>query len=95
VHAEVELLVHRGDADAQGGVRTCKRDRLAVEQDLAGVGAVDAGQELDQRRLAGSVLPEQDVNLAGPHVEVHVCQCLDTWERLRQSSSREDGTLRR
>ena len=39
-------------------------DRLAVEQDLAGVGRVDAGQDLHQRRFAGAVLADDGQHLA-------------------------------
>ena len=49
-----------------------KRDRLAVEQDLAGVGPVQPGQDVHQRALAGAVLAEQGVDLAGAQVEVDV-----------------------
>ena len=45
-------------------------DGAAVQPDLAGIGAVHAGEDLDQRRLAGAVLAEQRVHLAGAHVEV-------------------------
>ena len=38
-----------------------KRDRLAVENDLARCRRNDAGQNLHQRRLAGAVLAEQRV----------------------------------
>ena len=45
----------------QGGVRD------AVDDDLgARVGRMDAGQDLDQRRLARPVLADQAVHLAAP-----------------------------
>jgi hypothetical protein len=34
-------------------------DRLAVEEDLPLVGLVDAGEGLDQRRLAGAVVADE------------------------------------
>ena len=39
--------------------------RRAVPQDLAGIGRQNAIDHLDQRRLAGAVLAEQRVDLAG------------------------------
>ena len=39
-------------------------DRLAVPEDLAGIGLHDAVDHLDQRRLAGAVLAEQRVDFA-------------------------------
>ncbi len=41
---------------------------------LAGVGRIDAGQHLDQRRLAGAVLPEQRMHLAAPDIEIDVVE---------------------
>jgi hypothetical protein len=43
--------------------------RHAVEQDRAAIRLVDAGQDLDERALAGAVLAHQGVDLAG--AEVH------------------------
>ncbi len=63
---QVELLEHRGDAGTLGLERVVEVHRAAVELDGAAVGGVDAGQDLHQRRLAGAVLPDQPVNLAGP-----------------------------
>ena len=44
------------------------------ERDLAGVGFVNARQNLDQGRLAGAVLTEQRVNLAAIEIEVDVIE---------------------
>ena len=56
--------------------------RHAVEDDLAGVGVEHAVDHLDQRRLAGAVLAEQRVDLAGPHPEAHVVVRQHPGERL-------------
>jgi hypothetical protein len=40
-------------------------DRLAVDRDRALVGAVDAREALDQRRLAGAVVAHDRCDLAG------------------------------
>ena len=45
-------------------------DGLAVEQDLALVRRRQPVEDVHQRRLAGAVLAEQGMDLAGPDVEV-------------------------
>ena len=45
-------------------------DRRAAEADLAGGRRLDAGEDGNQRRFAGAVLAENDVDLAGPKVEI-------------------------
>ena len=54
-----QVLVDRLDAVVAGLLRRREGDRLAVEQDLALVGLVDARDRLDQRRLAGAVVAGQ------------------------------------
>ena len=58
------FLVDGGDAGVDGGLRAGKGDRLAVDQDLAFVRAIDAGQDLDERRFAGTVFADQRGDLA-------------------------------
>ena len=41
------------------------RDRLALDQDLAGVRRIGAEQHVHQRRLAGAVLAQQPEDFAG------------------------------
>ena len=50
----------------------CDRDRRAVEQDLALVGHGQPVQDVHEGGLAGPVLAEQGVDLAGAQVEVDV-----------------------
>ena len=99
---QVELLVDRGDAAADGRRRVAAGERLAVEQDLA-VGRVDgAGDALDQRGLAGAVGADDAVHLAGPHVEVDAVegahagvllgQAPDLEERRRRPSGHQQGS---
>ena len=59
-----------------------KRDLLAVEQHPPAVGPVEAGDDLDQRRLAGAVLAHQRMDLAGPEVERDLVERLDAGKRL-------------
>ena len=69
---EHEVLVHHADA---GGHRVAGAGEVlddVVEQDLALVGLVQPVEHVHQRRLAGAVLTEQGVDLAGLHGEVDV-----------------------
>ena len=65
-----QILVDEGDRLGRAGLRRPVPVGLAVEQDLALVEAVDPGQQLDQRRLAGAVLAQQRQDRAGADVEV-------------------------
>jgi hypothetical protein len=55
---------------------------VAVEEDLARVGLVHAGQDLHHRGLAGAVLAEQRVRLAGVQVDRPVDDRADGTESL-------------
>ena len=46
-------------------------DGAILQPDLARIRFVDAREDLDQRRLAGAVLAEKRMHLAGAHLEVH------------------------
>ena len=70
-------------------------DRPAGERDLASVGVVDARQDLDQRRLAGAVLPEQRVNLAAANVEVDMIERERRGEALDEAGHDEQRLDRR
>eukprot|EP01022_Parablepharisma_sp_SALTPOND_P020740 TRINITY_DN385_c0_g1_i13.p1 TRINITY_DN385_c0_g1~~TRINITY_DN385_c0_g1_i13.p1 ORF type:complete len:868 (-),score=317.47 TRINITY_DN385_c0_g1_i13:3732-6335(-) len=77
-HADVgrhrQFLVDQVDAGGAAGGGIAQGDRFSVQQDLAVVRRMDAGQHFHQRALAGAVLPHQRVDLAGADVEVHVRQ---------------------
>ena len=79
---QVELLVDRRDARAQGRERRREGDLFALPADGAGVRLVGAGEHLDQGRLAGAVLPEQAVHLAGADLEVDAVEGADAGELL-------------
>src|SRR5262245_3827583 len=65
------------------------------EADVAGVCGVDAGEDLDQRRLPGTVLAEQRMDLAAPQVEVDAVESEGAGEPLGQTGHGEDRALRR
>ena len=72
-------------------LRRAERRRLAVQEDLALVGPVQAVEDVHQRRLAGAVLAEQRVHLAAAEVEVDVVVREDAGEALRDAAQLEDG----
>ncbi len=63
---------------------------LAVEQQPAGVGPVDAGEDLDERRLAGAVLADEAVHLTGEELDVAVLERVNGAEALLGVFERED-----
>ena len=65
----VELLVDHGDAVVDRLAGRGDGNRLAVDPDGAGVGGVDAHEDLHEGGLAGAVLPHEGVDLAGAQVE--------------------------
>ena len=90
VVAQREILVDDLDPELRRVLRAVDRDRLAVEEDLAAVGVVDAGDALDQRRLAGAVVADERHHLACSHLEVDVGERLDRAEVLRHSAELEE-----
>ena len=80
---EAEVLVHHPDARGDGlggGVELVWR---SFDLDVAGVGAVDAGEDVAQRRLARAVLAEERMDFAAAQLEVDVAQRQDPVEALR------------
>ena len=63
---------------------------LAVEEDLTRVVAVDPGDALDERRLAGAVVADERHDLTRAHLEVDVGQRLHRPERLREVADLEE-----
>ena len=63
----------------------------AVEQDLAAVGRGQPVQDVHQRRLAGAVLAEQRMDLAGPDFEVDAVVRDDAGIALRDAAHLERG----
>ena len=100
VVGEREVLVDDLDAEVRGVLRPVDVDRRALEEDLAAVDRVDAGDALDQRRLAGAVVADERHDLAGGDVEVHLVQRLDRAEglgdlRAAPGSGEVEGASRR
>ena len=97
VLAEVDLLVDGRDA---GGLRVGGAGRhagLPADRDGAAVDRVDAGERLDQRRLAGAVLAHEGVDLAGAEGEVDAVEGEDAREAdgdPAHRGDRRDGGVR-
>ena len=78
-----EVLVDRLDAERFGVARSSgSTTGLPANADLAAVGGEDAGEDLDQRRLAGAVVAEQAEHLARAQIEAHVLDRMDAAEGL-------------
>jgi hypothetical protein len=71
--------------------RQRQRDGPAGDLELALVRAVEARQDLDQRRLAGAVLAQQAVDLACPDLKVDGAERLDAAEVLGEPASGQRG----
>ena len=93
VGGEGEFLIDRDNADALGVVGRREDDRLAIEFDFARVCAVRAGQDLQQRRLAGAVLAKQGVDLGLAHFEMDVLERKHAGETLADPGHLEDRTV--
>ena len=76
-------------------VRRVDPHRFAVEPDLAAVGLLDAGEHLDQRRLAGAVVAEQREHLALAQRQRDVAQRGRRAVLLAQVLDLEHGARRR
>ena len=80
-----QLLMHHADAGREGVARRAEMDLVAVERHAAAILRVYARDDLHQRRLAGAVLADQAVDLAGAQHEIDVAQGRDAAEGLRDA----------
>ena len=89
-----EVLVDDGDAVVDRvGHRAPLRQHLAEDQHLTFVGAMDAGDDLDGRRLAGPVVPDDRVHLTGVRIEGDVLQGGDGAEVLLDAAQPQRGSV--
>ena len=91
---QVQLLVDQDDAGGLGGVGVREADRRAAPADLAAGRREVSGEQLHQRRLAGAVLAQERVHLAGADVDVDRVQDLDGAEGLAEATAFQDGWVR-
>ena len=71
---ERQILIDRADAHIRRITRRAERDQSAVNPNLARCRRVDAGENLDQCRLAGPVVAEERMDFAGINLEVDTVQ---------------------
>ena len=84
------FLIDRGDAQSLRLGGAAYRDRSAGQKNLAAIRLMHAGYDLDERRLAGPVLPQQGVNLAGVKRERDVFERLGGVEALGDAADLQD-----
>ncbi|GAA0000194.1 hypothetical protein BRDID11002_01940 [Bradyrhizobium diazoefficiens] len=94
IRQQIDLLVDRSDAGLKRGLGRARRDLLAAEPDDAGVAREYAGDDLDQRGLAGAVLAEQRMDLAGAKREVDLLQRTHSAEALADPAHLQKGRSR-
>ena len=79
---EAQFLEDNADPDRPGVTRRPNRTLGAVQGNRAGIGGKRTGKDLDERRLAGSIFPHQDMHLAGADLEVDAVEGHDPREAL-------------
>ena len=89
------LLVDGLDPEVAGALHREVMDLLSLPPDRAGVGRVEPGDDLDQRRLAGAVVAEQPDDLVDADRDADVLQRADMVERLRDVLELEEVRRRR
>ena len=89
--SEAELLRHERDAELLGMLRVGDLGRLTVDKKNAAVGAIHAGNDLDQRAFARSVLAADRANLLGIQRQGDVPENLIRAEPLGEPFDCEDG----
>jgi hypothetical protein len=79
--------------EAEGAEQRRRRrlDRLALPQDLAARRLVDAGEDLDDRRLAGAVLAEERMEAPGVELQVDLAERNRRAELLGEVAELEKG----
>src|SRR4029078_10987497 len=82
VVAQREVLVDGLDPERGRITRRANPRRLALPQDLAGIGCVDPRDALDEHRLAGAVVAGQGGYLAGGYLEIDVDERVNGAEAL-------------
>ena len=72
---EAEILVDEADAGGLGFAAVAEVQGLAGEfGDRAGVGLVESGEDLDERRLTGTVLTDEGMRAPGADLDVEVVE---------------------
>ncbi len=91
IRTQVHFLVDRADPQRLRILGRARRDALAVQDDAAAVGLVDAGEDLDQRGFTCAVLAHQRVDFAGEEAQAGIGQRLHARELHVDACHLEDG----
>ena len=86
-------LERADEAEARHVGRRHRRDVLPLVQNLARGRLQELGQQIEARRLAGAVRPDQRVNTAAAHLESDVANGEETCEFLGQSVGFENELI--
>ena len=89
-----EVLIDGGYPAVEGVARRGEADLLALAEDLALVGLVDAGERLDQGGLPRAVVAEEAHHLAGADAHGDVLEGDDAPEVLRDALHLDEGGCR-
>src|SRR3989449_11492589 len=84
-------LEYGADAALPRVVDGAELDGRPPQEDVAGVGAERASDDVDERGLARTILAEQDVDLSGSQIEVDAVERLYTGEPLAYPAQAEEG----
>src|SRR5215212_1067601 len=80
---EAVMLVDHADACLERVARGAEAARSPIDEEAAGIGPIEPGDDRAERRLAGSVLAEQCMYLPSAEVECDVVVGGNAEERLR------------
>ena len=75
-----------GDAEVGDAVGLETDHVASLERDRPGVGAVEAGDAVEQRSLAGAVRPDQAGDPAGLDIEIDAVQRMNAVEAARDAA---------
>jgi hypothetical protein len=90
---ELDVLERARDAAPDHAVRRRSQQALAGERERAGIGLVQARDDVEQRRLAGPVRPDQADDLPLLYVQRDVVDGDDAAEPPRHVADLEQGHL--
>ena len=88
---EAEVLVDHADTEGGSGLRIVDLAHRAVDGDLAAVGRHETDEDPHQRRLTGTVLPEDSVHLAAVEIEVDAVASGDVAEAFGDVADGDGG----
>ena len=93
---DADILMQESKPESVGFARLdWQRNAFAAHQDLAGIGRVISGDDLDEGRFSRAVLTDERMDLTAPHGEVHRGKHANAREALGQALElKERGAFR-